>query len=76
MWLSCGVIVGWRGCRVAWLSHGHIAVALYEGIRGIRKQRYHADVSKLLPLTYAVVFLLIIVGLAAVYLDLRDPIAL
>ena len=58
------------------LDGGHIAVALYEGIRGIRKQRYHADVSKLLPLTYAVVFLLIIVGLAAVYLDLRDPIAL
>tara|TARA_B100000700_G_scaffold299816_1_gene367271 strand:- start:585 stop:1430 length:846 start_codon:yes stop_codon:yes gene_type:complete len=58
------------------LDGGHIAVALYEGIRGVRKERYHADVSKLLPLTYAVVFLLIIVGLAAVYLDLRDPIAL
>ena len=58
------------------LDGGHIAVALYEGMRGVRKERYHADVSKLLPLTYAVVFLLIIVGLAAVYLDLRDPIAL
>ncbi len=58
------------------LDGGHIAVALYEAIRGIRKQRYHADVSKLLPLTYAVVFLLVIVGVAAVYLDLRDPIAL
>ena len=58
------------------LDGGHIAVALYEGIRGRRKQRYHADVSKLLPLTYAVVFLLVIVGVAAVYLDLRDPISL
>jgi membrane-associated protease RseP (regulator of RpoE activity) len=58
------------------LDGGHIAVALYEGIRGWRKQRYHADVSKLLPLTYAVVLVLIAVGLAAVYLDLTDPIAL
>ena len=58
------------------LDGGHIAVALYEGIRGIRKPRYHADVSKLLPLTYAVVVVLVVVGLAAVYLDLRDPIAL
>jgi membrane-associated protease RseP (regulator of RpoE activity) len=58
------------------LDGGHIAVALYEGIRGIRRKRYHADVSKLLPLTYAVVFILVLVGLAAVYLDLRDPIAL
>mgnify|MGYP006104889615 FL=1 len=58
------------------LDGGHIAVALYEGVRGIRKPRYHADVSKLLPLTYAVVVVLIVVGLAAVYLDLRDPIAL
>ena len=58
------------------LDGGHIAVALYEGVRGRRKQRYHADVSKLLPLTYAVVFLLVIVGVAAVYLDLRDPISL
>ena len=58
------------------LDGGHIAVALYEGIRGWRKQRYHADVSKLLPLTYVVVLVLIAVGLAAVYLDLTDPIAL
>ena len=58
------------------LDGGHIAVALYEGVRGIRKSRYYADVSKLLPITYAVVFVLIIVGVAAVYLDLRDPIAL
>ncbi len=58
------------------LDGGHIAVAVYEGIRGTRKSRYHADVSKLLPMTYAVVFVLIIVGVAAVYLDLRDPIAL
>jgi len=58
------------------LDGGHIAVALYEGVRGIRKSRYYADVSKLLPITYVVVFVLIIVGVAAVYLDLRDPIAL
>jgi membrane-associated protease RseP (regulator of RpoE activity) len=56
------------------LDGGHVAVAVYERIRSIGGQRYYADVSKLLPMVYAVVFVLISVGLAALYLDITDPI--
>jgi len=58
------------------LDGGHIAVAVYERIRSRKGIRYHADASKLLPLTYAVVFALIFIGIAAVYLDIADPISL
>ena len=37
------------------LDGGHVAIATYERIRSIGGRRYHADVAKLLPLTYAVV---------------------
>jgi RIP metalloprotease RseP len=63
---------------------GHIAVATYERIReglarrhlvGARIQgtRYFADFSKLLPLTYAVVAVIAVVGLGALWLDAIDP---
>jgi hypothetical protein len=37
---------------------------------------YHADVSKLLPLTYAVVLLLVLVGVTSLYLDITNPLNL
>ncbi|HEV2766987.1 MAG TPA: M50 family metallopeptidase [Acidimicrobiales bacterium] len=55
---------------------GHVAIATYERIRSRKGRRYFADVGKLMPLTYAVVALLILVGLTALYLDLVDPISL
>lgn len=55
---------------------GHVAVATYERLRSRKGKRYFADVSKLMPLTYAVVALLLVVGLAGLYLDLVDPISL
>ena len=58
------------------LDGGHIAVAIYEHLRSRKGDRYHADASKLLPLTYAVVFVLIVIGVAAIYLDIADPISL
>lgn len=61
------------------LDGGHVAVATYEKIRELasrRRERYHADVAKLLPLTYLVVFFLVSVGLVALYLDIADPINL
>ena len=58
------------------LDGGHIAVAIYERFRSKKGVRYHADASKLLPLTYTVVFVLIAIGLAAIYLDIADPISL
>jgi membrane-associated protease RseP (regulator of RpoE activity) len=55
---------------------GHIAVATYEAIRSRKGKRYHADVRKLLPLTYAVVGVLLLFFIGNVYLDLADPISL
>ena len=38
-------------------------------------RRYHADVAKLLPLTYAVVGCCSALFLASLYLDIIDPIS-
>jgi membrane-associated protease RseP (regulator of RpoE activity) len=51
---------------------GHVAIAVYEKAQEMRRrtrQRHIADVSRLLPLTYGVVIVLIGIGLLAVYLD-------
>jgi membrane-associated protease RseP (regulator of RpoE activity) len=61
------------------LDGGHVAVASYERIRELMartNQRYHADVAKLMPLTYVVVFVLVSVGLVALYMDIFDPVNL
>jgi membrane-associated protease RseP (regulator of RpoE activity) len=59
------------------LDGGHVAIATYEKIRSmISGRRYYVDVAKLLPLTYAVVVLLVTIGVTALYLDLIDPISL
>ena len=53
---------------------GHAAVAVYERIRSRGGRRYHADVSKLLPVAYAVVMGLVILGVTSLYLDIVNPI--
>lgn len=61
------------------LDGGHVAVATYEKLRELVSRgggRYHADVGKLLPLTYVVVFFLVGVGLVALYLDIANPLDL
>jgi membrane-associated protease RseP (regulator of RpoE activity) len=58
------------------LDGGHVMIAIYERLRSRKGIRYHADASKLLPLTYLVVFVLIAIGVAAIYLDIADPISL
>ncbi|MFA5565757.1 MAG: site-2 protease family protein [Acidimicrobiia bacterium] len=61
------------------LDGGHVAVATYERLRELisrRPNRYHADVGKLMPLTYLVVFVLISIGLLSLYLDIANPINL
>ncbi|MBW3581305.1 MAG: site-2 protease family protein [Actinobacteria bacterium] len=55
---------------------GHAAIATYERIRSRRGQRYFADVSKLMPLTYAVVAVLALVFVSSLYLDIVDPVSL
>ena len=53
---------------------GHAAVAVYEGIRSrIAGRPYRADMAKLMPVTYVVVFLFIGLGLSSLYLDIVNP---
>jgi membrane-associated protease RseP (regulator of RpoE activity) len=56
------------------LDGGHAAVAVYERIRSRGGRRYHADMAKLLPLTYAVVMGMVLLGVASLYLDIVNPI--
>jgi membrane-associated protease RseP (regulator of RpoE activity) len=56
------------------LDGGHAAVAIYERIRSRGGSRYHADVAKLLPLTYAVIMGLVLLGVTSLYLDIVNPI--
>jgi membrane-associated protease RseP (regulator of RpoE activity) len=53
---------------------GHAMVAVYERIRSRGGQRYHVDMTKLLPLAYAVVFGLGLIGLLSLYLDIFNPV--
>lgn len=57
------------------LDGGHVAIAAYERIRSRRGRRYHADVAKLMPLTYAVVLVLVTLGATALWLDIVRPLA-
>ncbi len=56
------------------LDGGHMAIATYERLRSRRGQRYHADVSKMMPVAFAVVMILVLIGVSALYLDIVDPI--
>jgi membrane-associated protease RseP (regulator of RpoE activity) len=58
------------------LDGGHVLVATYERIRSTRKRRYIADVRKLMPAAYAVMFIMLMLGISSLYLDLRAPISL
>jgi membrane-associated protease RseP (regulator of RpoE activity) len=58
------------------LDGGHVAIATYEKIRSMlrRGEPYHVDVAKLLPITYAVVLVLVFIGISTIWLDISDPI--
>jgi len=55
------------------LDGGHAAVAIYERARSRRDRRYFADATRLLPVTYAVVMVLVVVAMTALYLDAVNP---
>jgi membrane-associated protease RseP (regulator of RpoE activity) len=57
------------------LDGGHLAIATYERLRSRPGRRYQADVSKMLPLTAAVVALLLVFGLTTIWLDIVRPVA-
>jgi membrane-associated protease RseP (regulator of RpoE activity) len=54
---------------------GHVAIGTYERIREIgTKTRYQADLTKMLPVAYAVVLFMVTIGAMALYADIADPI--
>ncbi|HWC38670.1 MAG TPA: M50 family metallopeptidase [Acidimicrobiales bacterium] len=57
------------------LDGGHVAIAVYERARSRRGRRYHVDVAKLLPATYLVFLVLVVLGVTALYMDVTHPMA-
>ena len=57
------------------LDGGHVAIAVYEKIRSRKGHIYHADVSKLMPFVYATLAVIVFIGVSALFLDLRDILA-
>lgn len=54
---------------------GHVVIATYEAIRSKMKGvRHFADVTKMLPITYGVVIVLLGIFVLGVYLDVSNPI--
>ena len=56
------------------LDGGQVAVATYERIRSIGGRRYRVDAAKLLPFTYVVVVVLLVITSMALIRDIVDPI--
>lgn len=58
---------------------GHVVIAIYEKVREIlsgSKQRYLSDVSRIAPVAYVVVGVLVVVGLLAMFLDITKGVSL
>ena len=56
---------------------GHMTVATYEKIRSlVTGRRHQVDAAKLIPLTYAIVSLMMVIGGIAIVRDIVDPIRL
>ena len=51
---------------------GHMVIAAYEKLRSRRGRRYRVDVGRFLPVTYALVALLLLLSIGNIYLDLRS----
>ncbi|MGI9605544.1 MAG: site-2 protease family protein [Acidimicrobiales bacterium] len=55
---------------------GHMAIATYERLRSFGGRRHRVDANRLLPLTYAVLAFMLLVGGIAIIRDIVDPIQL
>ncbi|MEC8872659.1 MAG: site-2 protease family protein [Actinomycetota bacterium] len=51
---------------------GHVAIATYERVRSIGGRRHMADASRLVPVTWAVVSLILAITVVALYRDIVD----
>ena len=58
------------------LDGGHVAVATYERLRSRGGRSYRIDAAKLIPVQYAVLSVLLVIGIAVLFLDVVDPIRL
>jgi membrane-associated protease RseP (regulator of RpoE activity) len=58
------------------LDGGHVVIAIYERIRSRRGLHYHADVTKLMPVAYVFLIVLLAIGLGALYLNILHPVQL
>jgi membrane-associated protease RseP (regulator of RpoE activity) len=58
------------------LDGGHVAVAVYERIRSRRGRRYHADITKLMPVAYVFLAFIVVIGLGALYSNIVQPVHL
>jgi membrane-associated protease RseP (regulator of RpoE activity) len=57
------------------LDGGHVAIATYEKIAStVKRRRVQVDVQRLMPITAAVLAVLVVIGLTALYLDIVRPI--
>ncbi len=58
------------------LDGGHVAIAVYEKIRtGRQSVRYHADITRLMPITWAFMLFLLVLFSTALLNDILHPIA-
>lgn len=57
------------------LDGGHVAIAIYERLRSRRNLQYRVDIMKLMPVTYLVFVVIVLLGVTALYLDVTHPIA-
>ena len=58
---------------------GHVVIAFYEKAQELRRrtrQRYLADVSRMLPVAYGVVIVLVVVGVLAIFVDVTRGVSL
>lgn len=55
------------------LDGGHVVIAAYERVRSFGGRRHEVDYNKVLPITYAVFALLMVVGMIAIFRDIVDP---
>lgn len=53
---------------------GHMAVATYERLRSFGGKRHMVDFRKLLPVSYAVFMVLVLIGVSAIWLDVVNPV--
>jgi membrane-associated protease RseP (regulator of RpoE activity) len=53
---------------------GHVSIAVYERLRSRKGRRYHADVAKMLPFSYAALSIFLLIGLGALYSNVVNPV--